>query len=283
MIDYKVLLALFGFSGYVSFSSCNDIQSGGSASELRDTMKQMDQAGNAYKKHLEQETLAFMSLETMFPDERVRALAKAAAQGNIKKIDSLVAEGVEVNSAGTRGATPLYWALRNYKGAERLLELGANPDLVYEDGATILCKAVQLKDIRVMRVLLEHGANPNVKESTNMADAPIHYAINCGMDRVDLLLTHGADINMVDGVGFTPLIGACALGRYEIAYQLLQRGSDYTIRDRNGFSIADYIRTSQLMQNTKYYARMVKVAEYLRAKGVDVVLPHEVNDNGASE
>ena len=272
---HKWLISV-GLVGAVCFSSCNVVPLGNSSGELGEVMKQMDSAEKAYKKRLEQEALAFMSLETMFPDERVRALAQAAARGDIKKVDALVAEGVDVNSVGKRGATPLYWAMRSYKGTEHLLELGANPNLIYEDGTTILTVAVELKDIRVMRVLLEHRADPNLKPRAGLYQAPIFDAMYYGMNRVDLLLAHGADINILDRFGCTPLMSACSVADYDIAYELLLRGADYSIRDENGYNISDYIRRSRLMTGTKYYARMVRVAEYLRERGVDVVLPHEV-------
>src|SRR6056297_2375536 len=70
------------------------------------------------------ELVAFMSLETMFPEPRLRALARAAGRGNVRRIDALVREGVDVNGRGTSGAVPLFWAMHDIRGFRRLLELG---------------------------------------------------------------------------------------------------------------------------------------------------------------
>ncbi len=65
----------------------------------------------------------------IFHDRGVAALAEAAGTGNLLEIDRLVSTGVDINSIGEEGITPLLWAMmiHNHDGFQRLLERGANP------------------------------------------------------------------------------------------------------------------------------------------------------------
>ena len=64
----------------------------------------------------------------------------------------------------------------------------------------------------VCRLLLEHGADPNIVADGRAT--PIHYAcsdeeIRCPPSIATLLLDFGADIEATDGLGRTPLMHAC--------------------------------------------------------------------------
>ena len=59
-------------------------------------------------------------------------------------------------------------------------------------------------DASLTRLLLEHGADPNVPD--NSGGMPLHFAASSGSRRVvKLLLAHGAKINAKDAGGKTPL------------------------------------------------------------------------------
>jgi hypothetical protein len=51
-----------------------------------------------HNEQVKQTLVKFMPLETMLSDPQVRALAKAAGKGQLKKIDPLLAQGVDVNA-----------------------------------------------------------------------------------------------------------------------------------------------------------------------------------------
>lgn len=77
-----------------------------------------------------------MTPAELFADPGLRALAEAAQHGNTKKIDTLIAKGVDVNGKGRFGETPLYSAfqVRNKSGFKALLEHGANPNFIDDMG-----------------------------------------------------------------------------------------------------------------------------------------------------
>jgi uncharacterized protein len=244
-----------------------------SQKEMNDLIKAMNSAEKKFNEERSRDSVAFMSLVTMFPDAQVRALAKAAGDGNIRKIEQLVKEGISVNARGTQGATPLFWAMRDRKGFKRLLELGADPNVVYADGNSVMHAATRLKDPRILKTALEHGGNPNLTApGDSVGNTPLFDALENGIEMVDLLLAHGADINARDNFESTPVLTAAKVVNLEMVYHLLERGADYSLKDRNGYDLARWVATTvgKIRPGTKWAKWQEKVIEWLQAKGVEI-------------
>jgi ankyrin repeat protein len=64
-----------------------------------------------------------------YPDDRVKALVRAAAEGEVAAMEAAVAAGADVNYAGLEGFRPLYWTMHagNKVGFRAMLEFGADP------------------------------------------------------------------------------------------------------------------------------------------------------------
>jgi len=97
-----------------------------------------------------------------------------------------------VNARGPRGATPLMYAAL-YGDATVLaamLEAGADPNIRNDSGSTALLWAIE--DIDKMRLLLDHGANVNT--ASDFGRTPLMLATGLGRSEqaVRLLLDHGA-------------------------------------------------------------------------------------------
>jgi ankyrin repeat protein len=91
--------------------------------------------------------------------------------------------------------------------------------------------AVQICDIDKVRELLGKGANPNVKQGSlsalhmvAMADESICAGI------LELLLEYGANPNVRDSVGATPLHDAVLSGKVNAVKKLLEHGADVNVR-----------------------------------------------------
>jgi uncharacterized protein len=189
----------------------------------------------------------------------------------------LLDHGASPNVANEGGWTPLYIATdnRNIEGGdyptrkpdmdhldfiERLLAAHADPNLrmrsstetrtvfthqwLLEEGATPFLRAAQSGDIVLMRLLLEHGADPKIATSGNVT--PLMVACGIGwvegvtyewspaatLEAVKLLLDLGADVNAQDTLdGRTALMGAAHKGRDDVVQLLVNRGADLAIRD----------------------------------------------------
>ncbi len=71
------------------------------------------------------------------------------------------------------------------------------------DGESILHKAVMMKDVLGVKVLLDNAANPN--QVGNMGDTPLHQAaFNNNLAIVEILVRNGADVNVKNELGETP-------------------------------------------------------------------------------
>lgn len=228
------------------------------------------------------ELVAYMSLETMFPDSQVRALAEAAGDGDLKEIDALVSQGIDVNARGTRNATPLFWAMResDIKGFTKLLGLGADPNVVFDDGGTVMYWAVQHRDEVFLKAALEHGGDPNQKVLTwhVMPGDYWHYetlifgALGEQRDKLDILLAAGADVNAQNSFGNTPVMVAAGRGSFDVVYQLLAHGADYRIKNNSGHTLVDWIASERNLMdpNHELYAWMQKVIAWLEERGIHV-------------
>jgi len=225
-------------------------------------------------------------LSDFFSDTRVQALADAAGKGDINEIDRLVAEGVDINTAGKDGMTPLLWTLwhGSHGGFERLLEHGADPnrqhsnvDIGHGRSVTTIAACCPT-DSFWLEAVLKHGGETNLVESEgdinhpNSVMFPIHRAVDSRrVENLDLLIRAGADLNSkASSFGSTPLIYAATTVWYQGVFRLLEAGADYTIKDDSGGSLADYAidEPRPFTPEVRYWKD--KVLDFLENKGVDL-------------
>lgn len=218
-----------------------------------------------------------------FHDAKVIALAKATIKGDINKIDQLVAEGVNVNARGDGNLTPLLWSLGrpNKKGIKRLLEHGASPNIVTEDGDSFIHFVAGATDSEYLEMALAHGGDPNVRNG--LEETVIFDTAKANQDNAEfvlqLLLDHGADINALDYSKTNAAMAAAGINQFESAYFLLTKGIDYTQENQWGFPISYILERNKLGFNPgspKYDAR-TKIAAFLEERGIEVNLREPYN------
>lgn len=122
-------------------------------------------------------------------------LLRAAADGDLFKIDKLLATGVDINTRTPDGATPLMGAVYyGYAQTSRLLmERGADVNARNDQGVTALHYAAQSGRADIARDLLEKGADPAVTSAAG--NTPLALAQAAGHREVVELLQAGAPGN----------------------------------------------------------------------------------------
>ncbi len=122
--------------------------------------------------------------------------------------------------------------------AEYLIDSG-NPDQLFDTGNGHYISTLHLFAFTGsepgINVLFSIGADPNVRDSKG--DTPLHSAIMEGQkEAVGLLLDNGAEINAQGNGGDTPLHKALVKRQDEIASLLIDRGADVNIPNKMGIT-----------------------------------------------
>ena len=163
------------------------------------------------------------------PASSVLTVADAAMSNDSDTVRSLLIEGADVNEAQGDGMTALHWAALNDDAelAEMLFYAGANMNAATRlGGYTPLFLAAKSGSAPIVKKILENGADANVVASTGTT--PLMLASSSGsVEVIDLLLDYGAEINKKETVrGHTALMFAAGANRLEALSRLLDRGAD---------------------------------------------------------
>ena len=154
--------------------------------------------------------------------------------GDLDELKNLLQSNPSIaNTKNRQGLIPLIFAIDFIEDPEimtaiikLLLEHGADPN--QEDKETVstpLIAAIENNNIEIIKLLLEHGAN--LENQDEKMFTPLNYAVEEGnMEIIKLLLEKGADPNEPDEQGCTSLFFAIKNDNPEIIKLLLEHGAD---------------------------------------------------------
>jgi uncharacterized protein len=218
-------------------------------------------------------------------------VSRAGTSDHLAIANLLLDAGANLNASDWYGETPLWAAvdLRNLelgpadKGTglraaaftliERLLAAGANPNartrefpherryivavvgsVAWVDltGQTPFLRAAAAGDLGVMRLLLEHGADPNIATDGSttplMVAAGVNWAVAETYDEgaeallEAVKLTHelGNDVNAVNSMGIAAIHGAANRGANDVIEYLAANGARLDVADEQGRTPLDW-------------------------------------------
>ncbi len=233
------------------------------------------------------------------------ALTVAFVSGQDKIAKFLLAHGAAINGTNNAGQTPLIAAINAKRPAvvALLLSLGANVNAPETDGATPLGAALQRGQIPMVEALLTNGADPNIRfdavvdrdgaqrthrvtplimavESLQSEFRPrlprprrFGEADHTSIEPVTDLLKHGADPNIGDEDGVTPLDYAIQLDKgTNVMDVLLKAGANVNALDKNGdppLSFVDRLGYGADRDETRQRLLEAGASEnYLRLQGI---------------
>lgn len=157
-------------------------------------------------------------------DEEARLL-EAVARQDAEAVKALLKQGANPNARNYWRDSPLLIAVRadHAELAQVLLDAGAEVN-VKGLGYTPLGLAARNGSLPLVRLLLKAGANPDRKNDDG--DFPIHGAVLMGhTEVVSALLGAKPDLMLFNREGLAPLALAAALGDERIAVLLLKAGA----------------------------------------------------------
>lgn len=144
---------------------------------------------------------------------------------------------VEQRSGNQKKEPPLIQAVQDgdLKKAQTLIASGADVNQTNEYGYSALYLAAQ-GDEKMTQLLINSGADVN-GHANRLGATPLQVAAQRG-DRatVRLLLAAGARIEDADGSGWTPLFSAALAGKLEVVEELLAAGANVNARSSSGWT-----------------------------------------------
>jgi ankyrin repeat protein len=135
-----------------------------------------------------------------------------------------------------------------------LLTLGFNVNAMAANGDRPLNTAAAAGDAAIMKLLLDHGADPNLPSqagSTPLQDA----ALRGDAESITLLVSHGARIDTpaLDD-GSTALHLAASFDRLDAVKALVRHGADITLKNAKGFTAAELAFRNKFADVSAYLA-----------------------------
>ncbi|KAF8244025.1 ankyrin, partial [Wilcoxina mikolae CBS 423.85] len=141
-----------------------------------------------------------------------------------------------INAKDNEGETPLHWLLKSTTAStavlELLLENGADINAKDNSSQGPLYEAVNARNLAAVKILLERGVSINDQEDI-FGRTALHVAVDAAnLDMAMVLVEGGAEVDIRDKNGMTPLAIAAQKGLTQIVQCLLKtdKGLDLEYR-----------------------------------------------------
>ena len=210
----------------------------------------------------------------------------------------LIANGADVNQQGLRGKTAIVYAALAGSGyrdcVETLIAAGADLDLRDDRGHTVLTLVAAAENYQMLNLLIQAGASTAGLESIQLIQAATvgnvervrsllaTNRVNLDLDRgaaignaaaaghteiVELLIQAGANVNLSNRAGFTPIASAAYAGHGEIVRLLIDAGADIQApaSESHSYSALEYAQMGlyQFDREDRQHAQIVRLLEQL--------------------
>ena len=188
-------------------------------------------------------------------------LHAAVVRGSLSEIERTVRDGADINIRDGFGRTPLMVAAyrRDIAVARALIELGANVNALEHRSYDVITIAAVQNDLEMLKLAIASGGNVRAITSPYGGTALIAAAHLGHAEIVEALIAARAPLDHVNNLGWTALLEAIVLGdggpRHQSTVEaLVKGGADLNLGNRDG-------TTPLSLAKAKGYAGIVKILE----------------------
>lgn len=193
-------------------------------------------------------------------------LHAAAAKGDLTAIERLMTSGADKEAVDSRKRTPLHVAAfqKQHEAARLLLRLGANPNAQEIDRYDIVTIAAVANDVPMLKIALDGGGNPHAITSRYDGTALIAAAHLGHAEIVRMLIAADAPLDHVNNLKWTALIESIVLGdggrnHTDTLAALVKAGANVNLADGQG-------ATPLVLARSRGYSEMVRILTDAGAK-----------------
>nr|WP_293301478.1 ankyrin repeat domain-containing protein [Allomuricauda sp.] len=195
----------------------------------------------------------------------------AATKGKTTIMDQLIAKGLDYKTPNKEGGNAMIYASYGARGYTNpikvyhyLEKLGINPNVVTDNGTTPLHSAVYgTEDTAIIDYFLEKGVDVNQKDEEG--NTAFLNAVNWeNIEFAKYLLPKVDDINHKNSDGYSALTYTVINKQAGLFDDLLSKGADATINDKDGNSLTYHAFKSYDVEKSEHFLKSLK------AKGVDL-------------
>ncbi len=212
-----------------------------------------------------------MDAPAAFSDASAAALAEAVANDDADAVRAQVRAGADPNARGDDGVNLLQIAmLAGAKEAfKALLDNGADPNAPGLGGATAMHGAAIADDPAYLEIALARRGDPDARHGETQA-TPLAGATGPRTDaQFRMLLAAGANPDLADRTGNTPLHKAAMINAGDHVLALLEAGADPRARNTQDATFQRYFfKTPASRLNAAARANRERVVAWLQAHDV---------------
>lgn len=193
-------------------------------------------------------------------------------RNNLEKVKACLNSGADINSkTGKYGYTPLIYAVKQNRVdmVELLLKAKPNLNVADSNGRCAIHYAASDGNWKIWELIANSGADVNVKDSASRT--PLMYLEQDCLDRAELLVKLGANVDARTDTGYTMLINVCK-SNYgpEWVKFLIKSGADVNAKANNGITALGAARdlSDKLRKfNDENYINCLETIALLRTAG----------------
>jgi len=201
-------------------------------------------------------------------DNGIAALHSLVVRGNKEGVELLLRNGADVNIVDTEGTPPLAYTMNyfiyHHDIADMLMDNGADPFLLKDQGIALLHRAATRGHERMVAYLIEKGVDTIQSNTCDL----LHFISFGGIGEiVDYILKKDCNVDEKDRYGMTPLHYAAAKGHRQVMEILLSGGANIDVKNTINqtpyqlASQAGYEELADLLKENGAYAQLKERTE----------------------